>query len=162
MTAFTRIRWATQSDYNQLGHIMFDAVRNGQSLYNEAQRAAWMPTPRAGIDWENRLAKQSIIIEENSTQINGFMSLLPDGYIDFAYIRPSVQRSGMFRRLYDKIEYQALDTHTDRLWTHASLMARPAFSAMGFIVTNNQNVELNGQTFNRFKMEKILINTQLK
>jgi putative acetyltransferase len=154
MTGYVNIRWATEADYAQLGQVMFDAVRNGRSLYSEAQRTAWAPKPREGKTWANRLEDQEIILQEHSSQVNGFMSLAPGGYIDFAYIRPSAQGSGLFRRLYDKIELRAVENRLNRLWVHASLIAQPAFSAMGFVTMKTDNVELSGQSFERFEMEK--------
>lgn len=156
MTGKVTIRWATEADYDQLGQVMFDAVRNGRSLYSEAQRMAWTPKPREGKNWANRLEDQEIILQENSSQVNGFMSLAPGGYIDFAYIRPSAQGSGLFRRLYDKIELRAVENKLNRLWVRASLIAQPAFSAMGFVISKTEKVELSGQSFERFEMEKLL------
>jgi putative acetyltransferase len=156
MTGKVTIRWATEADYDQLGEVMFDAVRNGRSLYSEAQRMAWTPKPRKGKSWAKRLDDQEIILQEHSSQVNGFMSLAPGGYIDFAYIRPSAQGSGLFRRLYDKIELRAVESKLNRLWVHASLIAQPAFSAMEFVITKTESVELSGQTFERFEMEKLM------
>ena len=42
------------------------------------------------------------------------------------------------------------------LSTHASLMAQPAFKAMGFGVDAHESVELNGQRFDRARMSKNL------
>jgi putative acetyltransferase len=162
MTGNVNIRWATEADYAQLGQVMFDAVRNGRSLYSEAQRTAWAPKPREGKSWAKRLEDQEIILQEHSSQVNGFMSLAPKGYIDFAYIRPSAQGSGLFRQLYDKIELRAVEKKFSRLWLHASLIAQPAFSAMGFVITKTEKVELSGQTFERFEMEKLMTTTNMQ
>ena len=156
MTTAPRIRWASSADYDALGDVMYDAVRNGPSRYTEAQRAAWTPMPRKGAEWAERLAEQEIIVAETSARIIGFMSLAPDGYIDFAYIRPGAQGSGLFRNLFNSIQEKARQQNEPRLWVHASLMARPAFSAMGFQIIKPENVDLGGQTFKRFKMEKYL------
>jgi putative acetyltransferase len=43
-----------------------------------------------------------------------------------------------------------------RLWVHASLMAEPAFAAVGFSVKRPEEVEIGGERFQRFEMEKIL------
>lgn len=148
------LRWARPSDYNALGEIMFDAVRNGPSLYNEAQRRAWVVTPRSGAEWNARLGRQHVVVADEDGELQGFMSLVPDGYIDFAYIRPNHQRTGMFRRLFEAIEKKAGDIGVSRLWTHASLMAHPAFGAMGFEVVRLETVELGGEEFQRYEMEK--------
>lgn len=45
-----------------------------------------------------RLDRQAIAIARDETRVIGFMTLEPGGYIDFAYIRPKAQRTGLFRR----------------------------------------------------------------
>ncbi len=156
MTSAGKIRWATEADFDQLGEVMFDAVRNGRSAYSEAQRAAWAPEPRHGDEWAERLCGHSIVLQAVGPQIIGFMSLAPDGYIDLAFIRPAAQKSGLFRTLYHEIERKAINDNAERLWTYASLMAQPGFSAMGFAIVKNERVEISGHWFDRFEMEKRL------
>lgn len=147
--------WATPTDFDDLGDIVFDAVRNGPSKYTDAQRAAWVPVRRGGPEWAVRLKGQVIAIARDETRAVGFMSLAAQGYIDFAFIRPEAQGSGLFRRLFIMIEEKARSQNEPRLWTHASLMAEPAFAAVGFMVVERQIVELGGESLQRAKMEKI-------
>ena len=149
-------RWASADDHDLLADIMFDAVRNGESLYNEEQRAAWVPERRAGPDWTARLQKQDILIAEQEGRGVGFVSLAQGGYVDFAYIRPEAQHSGLFRQLLSRIEQWALSKGERRLWTHASLMAEPAFVKLGFTVRHREQVRLGDQVFDRCEMEKNL------
>jgi hypothetical protein len=46
--------------------------------------------------------------------------------------------------------------HEPRLWVHASLMAQPAFAAVGFSITEHQVVQIGDQAFKRAYMEKPL------
>ena len=149
-------RWAEPRDDAVLGEVMFDAVRNGESRYSERERAAWVDAPRVGPAWSARLAAQHIILAEDGTGILGFMSLAPGGYIDFAYIRPEARGNGLFRTLMAQIEGRALANNERRLWTHASLMAEPAFRAVGFDVVAREVVELNGERFDRAEMRREL------
>lgn len=135
---------------------MFDAVRNGDSPYDEQQRRAWLPAPQAGREWEDRLSSQDIIIAEMDGQAVGFMSLAGEGYIDFAYIRPQAQHSGLFRQMFERIEDRALERGDRRLWVHASLMAQPAFAAVGFATVRSESVQLGTEQLQRFEMEKPL------
>lgn len=150
------IRLATAADYTQLGELMYEAVRHSASPYTEAQRQAWMPEPRSGAEWDARLAPQTVLVATQGEEIVGFMSLAAEGYIDFAYIRPAAQGQGIFRRLYDEIEALAREQGEPRLWVHASLMAQPAFAAMGFVITQPETVAVRGQSLDRFAMEKLL------
>ncbi|APZ94206.1 GNAT family N-acetyltransferase [Fuerstiella marisgermanici] len=148
------IRSATVADYDALADVMFDAVRHGPSAYTEEQRQAWVPQPRRGVDWVERLSSQSIFVAANSSEVVGFMSLAEAGYIDFAYIRPSAQGTGVFRRLYESIEKLSQQNGETRLWVHASLMAQPAFAAMGFAIKKKEVVQIGEQSLDRFEMEK--------
>ena len=97
-----------------------------------------------------------VLVADNMTTIVGFMSLAENGYIDFAYIRPATQSTGLFRRLFNEVEELAMQLSEKRLWVHASLMAQPAFTAMGFSIVREEVVELGGQSFQRYEMEKVL------
>lgn len=133
-------RWATPVDDAVLADIMFDAVRSGPSKYTEAQRNAWVPTRREGQSWHDRLAGQYIVIAEKDGQALGFMSLVAGGYIDFAYIRPAAQGTGLFRKLFDQIEAQAATIGENHLWVHASLAAEPAFTSVGFTIRRQETL----------------------
>lgn len=150
------LSWATHADYDELSGVIFDAVRNGPSKYSEAQRAAWVPVRRSGEEWGTRLDRQAIAVARDETRVTGFMSLDKGGYIDFAYIRPDAQGTGLFRRLFAQIEAQARVNYDPRLWTHASLMAEPAFAAVGFTVIERQVVQIGTENFERAMMEKSL------
>lgn len=149
------LSWTTSADYADLADVMFDAVRNGPSKYTEPQRAAWVPERRSGEEWEARLARQVIALARDANRVVGFMSLEPGGYIDFAFIRPEAQGAGLFRRLFGQIEEYSHAQGETRLWVHASLMAEPAFAAVGFEVVEREVVRIGDESFKRAKMEKI-------
>lgn len=151
-----QIRRGHAADHDVLGEIMYDAVRKGSSRYTPEQQAAWVPEPRKGEDWDKRLASQTIIVAEAAGLAVGFMTLAAPDYVDFAYIRPDWQGKGVFRTLHDAVEQEARRTGQTRLYVHASLMAQPAFSAMGYSVIAPEEVTLRGAQFKRFEMEKSL------
>lgn len=148
------ITWVTPADHAELADVIFDAVRNGPSKYTDAQRAAWVPERRRGAEWESRLANKDIAIGRDGGGIVGLMSIERGGYIDFAFIRPKAQGTGLFRRLFDMVETRARANTEPRLWVHASLMAQPAFAAVGFLVVEHQIVEFGDQEFKRAMMDK--------
>jgi putative acetyltransferase len=154
------LSWATPTDHAELADVMFDAVRNGPSKYTQAQRAAWVPERRRGVEWDSRLAAKDIIVGRDGVRIAGFMSIEGGGYIDFAFIRPEAQGSGLFRRLFDMVQVRARAAQEPRLWVHASVMAQPAFAAVGFSVVEQQNVQIDGQIFQRAMMEKPFVTPQ--
>ena len=155
MDAIT-LRTATPDDYDALGEVMFDAIHNGPTQYTDAQSKAWAPLPRSGAEWANRLTGKTLILAEHGTRILGFMSIEPGGYVDFAYIRPEGQGSGLFRRLFQEVETRAKAAGETELSTHASLMAQPAFAAMGFEIDFHETVEVDDQQLDRARMAKAL------
>lgn len=150
------LTWATPADYTEIADVIFDAVRNGPSKYNEAQRAAWVPERKSGAEWDARLATKDIVLARDGDRIVGFMSIEGGGYVDFAFIRPEAQGSGLFRRLFELVEARARAANEARLWVHASLMAQPAFAAVGFSVIEHQVVPMGDQALQRACMEKLL------
>lgn len=149
-------RWADPTDHQALGDVMYDAVRNGRSDYSESQRRAWMPAPRSDEEWSDRLSGQDVLVAESGDSIIGFMSLVAGGYIDFAYLRPEAQQTGLFRGMLDGIEGRARERQFGLLWTHASLMAQPAFTSLGFTIRKREEVAIGAERLDRFEMEKRL------
>lgn len=151
-----QFRWATAADSAVLADIMFDAVRSGESAYSEKQRAAWAPDRRSGEDWAARLQGQDIVVAEQDGAAVGFASVGEGGYVDFAFIRPEAQHTGLFRQLLSRIVEKAVAKGEPRLWTHASLMAEPAFAKLGFTIRKRESVRIGDQELDRCEMEKPL------
>lgn len=135
---------------------MFEAVRLGPSAYTEAQRAAWVPSPREGPAWDERLEAQDVIIAELLGESVGFMSLADGGYVDFAYVRPAARGRGLFRLMLQCLEDRARDRGESCLWSHVSLNAEPAFTALGFAVRKREVVSIGPEQLARCEMEKLL------
>lgn len=135
-----------------LGRIMFDAIHHGSPLYTPAERRAWLPRPNAGSAWTARLAAQRVWVGCLDGTVQGFITL-DDGYVDLAFVAAPAQGRGLFTALYRVLEGAS---DAQRLWTHASLTAQPAFLAMGFRVICHETVARGGQTLRRAKMEKVL------
>jgi putative acetyltransferase len=150
-------RWAEAVDYDILGEVMFDAIRNGSSPYNEAQRHAWLSAPKSGPEWHQHLAVQSVAVAETCDTIVGLMSLTQNGYLDFAFIRPAYQGTGIFRNLFAMIFELAVTQRHSKILVHASLMAQPAFYALGFEIVKKETLDLNGQELDRFEMQLLIV-----
>ena len=102
-----QVRWARADDVPELGMVFFAAVREGPSLYSEAEREAWMPEPPKAAAWAARLAANEVAVVEAEGRTVGFMTLDAAGYIDLAFALPAYQRRGVFRTLYAAIEARA-------------------------------------------------------
>ncbi|WP_300033474.1 GNAT family N-acetyltransferase [uncultured Roseobacter sp.] len=148
------IHLATAADAPALAQVFFRAVREGDSPYTEAERQAWMPHPPDPDRWAARLGALDCVLFRDGNEAVGFMTTEPGGYIDLAFILPAHRGRGVFRALYSEIEARARRAGEARLWTHASLMAQPAFQAVGFHVIQHETVERAGQHLRRAEMEK--------
>jgi len=147
-------RWALAADAEVLADVMFDSVRNGESPYSEAQRAAWVPARPAGEGWAGRLRNQDVLVAEQEGEPVGFMTLAEGGYIDLAFIRPAARGSGLFRQMLSRIVERAEARGEARLWTHASLTAEPAFARHGFVMLGRERVRVRDQELERCEMER--------
>ncbi|MCV3271637.1 GNAT family N-acetyltransferase [Roseobacter sinensis] len=150
------IRWAAPQDAEALGQVFYSAVRDGPSPYTEAQRAAWVRDVPSGPRWAARLTPLRIAVAEVDGTVAGFMSIESGGYIDLAFIRPAHRGAGLFRQLAARVEDHARSKGEPLLWTHASLMAQPAFRAVGFSTIHHERVERHGEHLDRARMEKRL------
>ena len=125
------IRQMHHDEADALGQVMWSAIHEGKSLYTAAQRVAWLAKPNAGAAWVNRLGTQIVWVALAHASPIGFMTLAHAGYVDFAYVHPKCQGQGVFSTLLAALEREARARTLLRLWTHASLMAEPAFAAGG-------------------------------
>jgi len=95
-------------------------------------------------------------VAEIAGHIAGFSDLAPDGHIDMLYVDPEFRGCGVARALLQHIEALARTAGMPRLYTEASITARPAFAALGFAVLSPQTVTVDGQTMTNYRMEKRL------
>lgn len=133
------------------------AVHEGAARhYTAEQRAAWAPPgprPReAALRFADRLARQITWVAVRGTDIAGFMSLRPDGYVDFTYVAPEEMGSGLAGRLYERILGEARALGLTRLTSEASHLARPFFARHGWRIDAPQEVERLGVKIPNFRM----------
>ncbi len=65
---------------------------------------------------------------------------------------------GIGRKIYCAIEAKAHELGIHRLYTEASITAKPYFLHIGFEIIREQQVERRGETFVNYSMEKFLKN----
>ncbi len=151
-----KVRWATPDDAPVLASVFYEAVRKGPSPYSDAQRVAWVPATPDPLTWRSRLNAGRVSVSELDGRVAGFMLLTQGGYIDLAFVLHDFRGRGVFRALYKAIEKAARRAGMVHLRTHASLMAEPAFRAVGFRVIQWETVTRAGETLRRAEMEKTL------
>ncbi|MEP5633114.1 MAG: GNAT family N-acetyltransferase [Tateyamaria sp.] len=145
-----------RGEADALGHVMWDAIHNTAGGYTVAERHAWCAAPNGGPAWAARLAAQTIWVARRGDAPCAFVTLADQGYVEFTYVQSNAQGLGLFRRLMDALEVEACANGARHLWTHASLMAQPAFAAIGFHVIHHETVARGDQMLKRAQMKKVL------
>ena len=152
-----RIRPYQLDDLDELIDLFAGSVREVASRdYTSDQIAAWAPVAISYKDWAERLAGRPTYVAVIGDEIVGFSDLEPDGHIDMLYVHSRFQRRGVARALLTHIQAQAGERGISRLFTEASVTAKPVFERYGFEVIAAQEVELRGQRLRNFRMAKEL------
>ena len=153
------IRDATTSDAAAIAYLFYHTVLNVNVRdYSRAQVEAWAgPAPDPGW-WEKRIVageriKRTFVAEQRE-RVLGFAEFEGDGHIDTLYVHHDFQGCGIASRLLDRIEAEAQRLGITRLFAEASITAEPFFRKRGFSVVTPQRVEVRGQTFLNYRMEK--------
>ncbi len=135
---------------------VFDsAVRLGAARdYDAEQIAAWA----AGDDrrWSDRLASRPVWGAFAGSTLIGFVDLEADGHVDVLFVAADCHRRGIASALLAHVEGQARYKKLPRLFTEASLTARPFFARHGFRVVACRQVNVRGVLLDNFAMEKWL------
>jgi putative acetyltransferase len=124
--------------------------------YTASQVLAWASTLAEEAKFAARCASRSTWVAETDDRIAGFSDLESDGHIDLLYVHPDFQRRGVARALLEHIESVARSLRLSRLYTEASVTARPVFERLGFRVVVPQTVTVRGESMTNYRMEKIL------
>ncbi|KFZ38710.1 histone acetyltransferase [Shewanella mangrovi] len=138
----------------RLFHLAVHAIDS--SIYNQAQKNAWAPTPIDYQRWRARLAQKQPLVAMIEDRITGFIELDGDGHIDCTYTHPDFQRRGVAAALFEQLLQEAKQRQLKRLYVEASLLAKPFFEQRGFSLIKQNQVQRNGVSLVNFSMEKQL------
>lgn len=151
------VRDYRQADLDDLIAIFTAAIRGTAGReYTRAQARAWAPDTPDRAAWAARRASRPTFVAQIGNATAGFSDLQPDGHIDMMFVHPDHQRRGIAAALLGHVEAQARMAKLPRLFTEASLAARPFFARHGFAVIAEQQVPLRGEVLTNFRMEKRL------
>jgi len=124
--------------------------------YDPDQIMAWAPDVLDRDRWLARQGSRPTWVATISGEIAGFSDLEPDGHIDMMYVHADHQGRGVAKSLLLHIERVARVQGLGRLYTEASITARPFFERHGFGVISAQEVERRGQRLINYRMERRL------
>jgi putative acetyltransferase len=152
-----KVRLYRPTDANALARLFTDTVRAINCAdYSPEQIAAWAPDPPDLNHWRNRLSRRMVFVAENDDAVIGFVTFETDGHLDHLYVHHRFQRQGVARALCQRVEQEARSTGINRLFTEASITARPFFERIGFRVVAPQTIQHRGVSFTNFRMVKFL------
>ncbi len=151
------VRAYVPADVDALIDLFRQAVRRTAIRdYTEAQVMAWAPDVVERERWVERRASRPTWVAEIDGRIAGFIDLEPDGHVDMMYVHPEFKGRGVATALMAKLEEAAAAQKLGRLYTEASITAKPFFEKKGFRVISAQTVHVRGQDLLNYRMEKIL------
>lgn len=150
-----QIRPYRPADLAEMAALFYDTVHTVNAAdYTPRQLDAWA-TGQVDLDaWDGSLRAHLSLVAEENGRIIGFGDLdAASGYLDRLYVHKDYQRRGVASALCDRLEAAA---EGGRVYTHASITARPFFEKRGYCVQKQQQVERRGELLTNFVMEKIL------
>jgi putative acetyltransferase len=127
-------------------------------FYSPEELAAWAPATHDTARWQQRLGRVHTVVAECEGVLAGFVSYRDDGYLDLLFTHPTFARRGVATRLCLRVEAALRAVGASKIFTHASLAARPFFDRQGFNVDGEEAVECRGSYLRRFAMHKQLCN----
>jgi putative acetyltransferase len=150
------VRRYEPSDAQATIDIFLRAIREVASKnYSPEQIAAWAKVDDADVWAQYRASRPTWLALDDSKPI-GFTDLKSDGCLDMMFVSPDYQGKGVASLLLATVENAARKQGFQRIFTEASLAARPFFDRRGFVVVTAQQVEKRGQILSNFLMEKTL------
>ena len=153
--AVTFVRAYRPEDRDAVINVFVRAIRESAIRdYSPAQTDAWAGVDR--IDARSALDDRLIWVAVVDELIIGFTDLEPSGHLDRMYVHPEHEGRGVASALLNHLEDAARRQGLTKLFTEASITAKPFFERRGFEVLTAQVVEFRGEKFTNFKMEKHL------
>ncbi|MBE9222257.1 GNAT family N-acetyltransferase [Cyanobacterium stanieri LEGE 03274] len=127
------------------------------SLYNEEQVIAWSAFPNDQDKFNNFILKPDTYIIEKNQEIIGFCGLEKNGHIASLYIHPKYTRQGYGTQLLQYVLNQGIKQGITKFYTEASFFSQPVFQRCGFEIIEMETVKYGVVSFERYKMEKRII-----
>lgn len=152
-----KIRLFEAQDAEQIARLFHTTVREvNLQHYSSNQVRAWAPDDIHFRNWVEACSNRFTYVADDEGVIAGFGELEPDGHIDCFYCHKNYQRCGIGSQIYRAIEAKAIELSVHRLFTEASITAKPFFQRQGFSVVKEQQVTRRDETFINYAMEKFL------
>lgn len=134
-----------------------DTIRRiNKKDYNPEQIRAWASDDIDPIRWAERFVGRFVVVAESAGILAGFSELEADGHLDRFYVSADHQGCGVGKAMLAELEAEAGRLNLKRLFTEASITARPFFEHHGYRVLQEQTVVVRDVAFINYRMEKML------
>lgn len=154
-TDFT-IRIARLSDAFELKNLFQDTVLTiNKQDYSKEEVEDWASCGNDLSPIKEMIRTHYFIVVTNrESQIVGFSSITPQGYLHSMFVHKDFQGKGIATILLNEIERYATTTGIIRITSEVSLTARPFFEKRGYIVEKEQKRKANLLHLTNFWMAK--------
>jgi putative acetyltransferase len=141
-------------DAPALLELFRDTIRRINSGdYAPHQIRAWASDDIDPVYWADRFIGRFVVVAEEAGRPVGFAELEANGHIDRVFVSADHQRQGLGKMMLTAIVEETRRRGFTRLFTEASITARPFFEAQGFTVLAPQLVSCRGAEFINYRME---------
>jgi len=171
------IRRAAENDIAAITKLYDETVKSVNARdYTPQQIDVWASSAKNISRWQTAVKEQYFILaevnntplplvqakgltsslpsQEGNTNLVGFSSIAPDGYLDFMYVSKDFQRCGVASALLCEIENKAHEQNNNLIYAHVSATARGFFEKNGYIVREIVEDHFGGVVFMNNVMEK--------
>ena len=153
-----KIRIAQQSDSAELRDLYKNTVLVvNRRDYSQDEVEDWASCGDDLSNIEEMIKTHYFIVAVNQlSQIVGFSSITPQGYLHSMFIHADFQGKGIATMLLEEIERYAIEQGMERITSEVSLTARPFFERQGYTVEKEQKRQANKLSLTNFWMQKTL------
>lgn len=150
------IRTAQNADAIELQELYRSTVLEvNKRDYSQAEVEDWASCGDDLSKIESMIQTHYFIIAVNpQSQIVGFSSITPQGYLHSMFVHKDFQGVGIATQLLEEIERYAADNQISRITSEVSLTARPFFERKGYVVEAEQKRKANKLSLTNFWMAK--------
>lgn len=121
--------------------------------YSLAQKRAWANVTDIHL-WTSARATALTWVAVQGSQLVGFIDLQNDGLINMLFVHPDFKRTGVASAMFEVLQKRAKLVKIRRLYSHASISAKPFFVRQGFKVVQQQEVAIRGQVLTNYLVQK--------
>lgn len=153
-----RIRIAESSDIMALRELYMETVLKVNCRdYTQAEVEDWASCGNDIAKLARMLETHYFIVAvDRQSQITGFSSITPEGYLHSMFVHKDFQSKGIATMLLKVIEQYAKEHGMTKITSEVSLTARPFFEKRGYMVEKEQKRRANRLCLTNFWMAKYI------